>query len=738
MDEMLRTMRKQGSIIELLEGRLQALEQERHPLTCERQPSAARDDPTTPSFRRPPPRTSPPKQPAGEAAAATSPSAAPPSTASAPPRGSHTGSQVNHVDSHRTLASSVNVNREPDPFKSMWAQSRFDEERQMFEKSLLRSIHDRADQSCRNRGARWGLGIIGLLSIPFGPIGILGGGLFGALVGGFCGTLFDRRKRRTQAQDLQVNQRKLRSLIRWASDTSHKDEDLLQLIEMVTLEFKLIADLAADSANARKLLRLLDRWISQARVTRQLWIYMDTVLQDWRSMSGADFVRSMHVFQTLRTMYRSVHRVFSDQELQFLHRMERLLEHRAVKSVMTHSNLYSNQTEQRIAELMVYADRERTRSASRRLSRGATTSEKDGLVTRPVSPSAEAPEMIAVDTDLELGPEGSDQDERAELSEFRSADGRSAQGSASGGGRRLRKPFFKNWDDFMEFDIDVKHRMPISLSEFELLLQKESESCKGWDVPIDRKDIKVAKVQSGPGVITLRAWASVPGVLSHVAFHLFYVTEERMKWDKVFAKQAIIGADCQGSDILYSLLKPPVGTPRDFLQYRRIRLQKDGSILIVLRSAEHPDCPEESSAIRAESYISGYVLRQEWDGEKPVLKIFLMSCSDIKGLIPKWIVNTIAPRKPGEWIESLRKAAVDFQQANPGVMGELQQTVQRFAEDVPFDFEGEGTDCASVQSGCVDDRAEAQPEEDNGACSFQQRGAEQPGVARGTSQVLQI
>jgi len=201
-------------------------------------------------------------------------------------------------------------------------------------------------------------------------------------------------------------------------------------------------------------------------------------------------------------------------------------------------------------------------------------------------------------------------------------------------------------------------------------------------------------------------------VHAHVAFHLFYAAEERMKWDKVFAKQAIIGGDCQGSDILYSLLRPPVGTPRDFLQYRRVRLQKDGSILIVLRSAEHPDCPEESSAIRAESYISGYVLRQEWDGETPVLKIFLMSCSDIKGLIPKWIVNTIAPRKPAEWIESLRRAAVDFQQANPGLMGELQQSVQRFAEDLPFDFEPEGADDRTEES------RPAEPEEDNGVCSF--------------------
>merc|ERR1719293_48337 len=101
-------------------------------------------------------------------------------------------------------------------------------------------------------------------------------------------------------------------------------------------------------------------------------------------------------------MYRSVHRVFSEQELQFLQRMERLLEHRAVKSVMDHSKLYSNHTEQRIAEIMVYADRERTRSASRRLSRvgAGGTSETAGLVARPVSPSgAQAPEITAMDTD---------------------------------------------------------------------------------------------------------------------------------------------------------------------------------------------------------------------------------------------------------------------------------------------------------------------------------------------------
>merc|ERR1711902_427912 len=95
----------------------------------------------------------------------------------------------------------------------------------------------------------------------------------------------------------------------------------------------------------------------------------------------------------------------------------------------------------------------------------------------------------------------------------------------------------------------------------------------------------------------------------------------------------------QSSDILYSLMKVTGVTPRDFLQFRRARVMDDGSILLVLRSAEHPDFPESKNAIRAESYISGYVLRQAVENGESVLKIFLMSFSDIKGLIPKWIIS---------------------------------------------------------------------------------------------------
>ncbi|CAK0826903.1 unnamed protein product, partial [Prorocentrum cordatum] len=134
MDAVVQTIRKLGSAVELLEGRVQTIEQERQPLVREeRQPLSAE----FPSPIRPPRRPSPQRLPAAEAAAA-----APSATASTPARPSQGGSQVPQTDSHRALPSAI-PSREPDPFKSMWAQCRFDENRQMFEKSQLRYLHDK-------------------------------------------------------------------------------------------------------------------------------------------------------------------------------------------------------------------------------------------------------------------------------------------------------------------------------------------------------------------------------------------------------------------------------------------------------------------------------------------------------------------------------------------------------------------------------------------------------------------
>jgi len=553
---------------------------------------------------------------------------------------------------------------------------------------------------------------------------MVAGGLVGSLVGGVIGHCFDNRTTRQKAIESEAEKRRLKSLVRWAVERFHDDEEFINLIEMVTLEFKPIADIADGSKHARKMLKLLDNWIAQKKVTRNLWVYMEKLLQRWRDLRRADFIRSMQVFQTLTTMYKYSTRELDEQEIQFLHRMERLLEHESVQLVMdTQAGMYPTQDQTRLMECMIYADvinkkKKRASSGDARQYSGdrspshgaaspAATPNQHQINVREAtdesddSEDEESPQHYQDKTTASgilLTPTNKDFQKTPSTSSFSKADRpilpspRQASDGAQAPGNSeemmvLKKPFFRNFQDFMDFDTGFKRKMPITLSEFDLLSQKDQESMKGWDLCVDRKEIKVAKVMVGTGLITLRAWATVPDVDMGVAFYLFYDFNERVKWDKIFAKMDMVEKNIQGSEILYSLMKVPAVTPRDFLQYRRVRVMDDGSIQIVLRSAEHPAMPEFKQYIRVESYIAGYILKQTWEGSKPVLKVFLMSCVDIKGLIPKWIINYTAPKAPAEWIANLRKAAVDYQEKHPGYKEELVQVLKPFREPNPYDYE---------------------------------------------------
>jgi len=588
--------------------------------------------------------------------------------------------------------------------------------KKIFDKDTLKAIYDKPYRQARRQGAMVGAGILGLMSMPFGPIGMVAGGLFGSIIGGSFGLWYDRRTVRRTLRESEAENRRLKSLVRWAIESFHEDDEFVDIIEMVTLEFKPIADIAAGSKHARKLLKLLDGWIANKKVTRHLWAYMDMLLKRWRDLNRADFMKSMKVFQTLTTMYRYSTRVLDEQEIEFLHRMERLLEHESVKLVIKHAEQNPSHDAARLMECMITVDalsgrnkRKTSVGNSPAGSRGGqspivnanddeasdASEENDAPEFYQYTPTAMGLVMAPSDLDMKRTMSGHSITRQISngpgtpLSVKSPRHAFPAKDDSDGRDQNLvlKKPFFKGWDDFLEFDCTFKHKMPITLSEFELLSQKNQETLKGWDVCVDRKEIKVAKVQVGVGCITLRAWATVPGVDLTVAFYLFFNINMRVKWDKVFVRMDLVDPSIQGSDIIYSLMKVPAVTPRDFLQYRRVRVMDDGSIHIVLRSAVHPDMPEQKGVIRAESYISGYILTQEYENGTPVLKIFLMTCVDIKGLIPKWLINATAPRKPAEWVETLRKAALDYQKEHPNYKQELLEELKPFRENHPYDYE---------------------------------------------------
>lgn len=557
------------------------------------------------------------------------------------------------------------------PYSQMWMNSKL-QKKEVFDQDLLQSIYDKSIQRVRGKAAVFGGGLMAIMSMPFGPIGMAAGGIFGALVGMLVGTCLDRRRHRRNIQQSELEMRRLKSLVRWSAERFADEDDpeaAVQHMEMVVLEFRPIADIALASKNARKTLHLLDSWAARRSMMRQVWVYMDNILMNWKHLTQAEFFRSMQVLQTLLTMYRCSNRVLAEPEENFVLRVERLLANKSVRYILQQQQMSKHEQAAEVMESMIYADnRRRGPSKSLALEEAAEEDEELELISN-----------VGLRPHAGLSISEASVDLQSEVSEKRAEDR-----------RVLKSPFFRSWEDFMDFDNNYKHKIPITQSDFILLLEKESQGMQGWDLCVDRKEIKVAKTlqSDGSGCVFLRAWSTLPEVEPEVVFHMFHRCEKRMQWDRAFFDMKIV-ENIEGSDILYSVLRVPACTPRDYVQYRRARVLDDGTILISLRSAIHPELPEKSGMIRAESFTSGYVIRRYEEGSEKGTKVFLMTCTDVKGIIPKFIINFVAPRKPGEWIDALKKACLDFQAGNPDYAN-LKKELEPYTKYHTFDFE----DCA--------------------------------------------
>eukprot|EP00439_Symbiodinium_sp_Y106_P059820 s1754_g8.t1 len=376
------------------------------------------------------------------------------------------------------------------------------------------------------------------------------------------------------------------------------------------------------------------------------------------------------VLQTLLVMYRCSSRVLAEPEENFVTRVERLLDNELTPGRQQQQLSAKNQAtgSTMLAESMIFKDA-RT---------GSMRSRSKGHIQER--------EQRQIDED-------SDHEDMDVLSNAGARPGNwsSEISRTSSGDSGERRNGDEPQRDFMEFDNNFKHKIPITQSDFSLLLEKEAQNMQGWDMCVDRKEIKVAKTlqSDGGGCIFLRAWSSLPDVELPVVFHMFYKCEKRMEWDRAFFEMKVLD-QIEGSDILYSVLRVPACTPRDYIQSRRWsrtkHAQQDGTILISLRSAIHPDMPEKSGYIRAESFTSGYVMRRYDDGKEKGTKVFLMTMTDVKGIIPKWMINFVAPRKPGEWVDCLKRACLDYQNANPDYP-ELEKDLEPFKHNHPFDYE---------------------------------------------------
>lgn len=95
---------------------------------------------------------------------------------------------------------------------------------------------------------------------------------------------------------------------------------------------------------------------------------------------------------------------------------------------------------------------------------------------------------------------------------------------------------------------------------------------------------------------------------------------------------------------------------RDFVQGRKIwkEFPDKTSTILHFKSIDHPKCPPSKKFVRANTIISGYFI-QTISTNPPVTRLASITQTDVKGMIPRVIVNKVAQNAPKEWMKSLLK-----------------------------------------------------------------------------------
>jgi hypothetical protein len=195
---------------------------------------------------------------------------------------------------------------------------------------------------------------------------------------------------------------------------------------------------------------------------------------------------------------------------------------------------------------------------------------------------------------------------------------------------------------------------------FQKILSIDNDNYGKWEKVLDQKIMRIFKIKPEDSpVVLIRGIAFCEGLRPKQIFDVIYDSAYRQKWDSVVSNFQVVEKIDDYTDIIYFLIKAPFGASnRDFLQQRRFRMNypEKGHIMISFQSTTHHSVPPQKSAIRGETVISGYIIRPA-PHDPNSSELVIISQVDIKGAIPKTIVNYVASKAPLDWVNKMMKAS---------------------------------------------------------------------------------
>lgn len=201
-----------------------------------------------------------------------------------------------------------------------------------------------------------------------------------------------------------------------------------------------------------------------------------------------------------------------------------------------------------------------------------------------------------------------------------------------------------DYNPFTEEDLQkILHEEQNNSAEEGWSFVKRNESCEIW-----------RKNERDKPVHLIKGFLNFPGIPPEKVVEMIHNLDVRKEWDKQFPVIEVLEHHKHYRVVYWLVKMPPLVADRDIVQYIGRRHDEDTNTTYLLyRNATHSERPERKGIVRAETILSGVIIRPDPEDPTNSTKMSIMLQNDAKGWIPHFIVNKFAANAPIDWHNSL-------------------------------------------------------------------------------------
>eukprot|EP00826_Nyctotherus_ovalis_P020168 TRINITY_DN1630_c0_g1_i1.p2 TRINITY_DN1630_c0_g1~~TRINITY_DN1630_c0_g1_i1.p2 ORF type:complete len:206 (-),score=47.08 TRINITY_DN1630_c0_g1_i1:107-724(-) len=192
---------------------------------------------------------------------------------------------------------------------------------------------------------------------------------------------------------------------------------------------------------------------------------------------------------------------------------------------------------------------------------------------------------------------------------------------------------------------------------------KEPNSGKDWAQVINEKNVTIyKKTVANCASLLIKGVALLEGVPFEVMWKALADTSIRKSWETLFLNFESVESFPDGTELIYYNMKAPFPVQdRDFLQKKTVLhdYPAKGQVLLHFVSVESEKRPPLKKFVRAHTVVAGYLIKE--------LSKFPLRCSitlvnqvDLKGSIPKSLINMFSASGSRDWVNSYRDGCVSL------------------------------------------------------------------------------